>query len=352
MRYPGSPRIAPLIAALLLAAGSPATLVGGAARAEEYRGQRGYVFLARRAYPLAVRWFETAHQARPEMAGPLAGMALAECRLGRDADSRDHLAAARDRDPADPLVRAAEACWQIREDRLSEAEETLAAAHDGSQLPFHGREHARFLLHQGQFADAAALLREMRAAGSQERTVAMLLAGALLGLGEPEESLSLAEEQLDAAPRSDQAVAVLLLHELAGGPPGPERIPDQPRMITWSGGNEVVLLRAESLRRRGLLDAAETEAGRRKVDPDDPLSRSMLARLAVDLGDLDEAGELAADAARRWPLHPSVMLTEARVAAAQGRPDAAQAALRDARAAGVPPWDVAFAGEVEERLRP
>jgi len=338
-----------LRAALLLAVALCGLGARGAA-AEEYRGQRGYLFLSRGANPMAVRWFRGEHANYPQMAGPLAGMALAECRLGRDEDARGHLKQARALDPDDPLVAAADACYAAREARHGALEDHLERAAAASRIPFHAREHARYLLHQGRWQEAEAALQQMLVVGWNEGAIQSMLATAQLAQGQPDGSEAAARELLDRFPKAHLAIYVLLLLELSGEPLGPGGSPTLPLMITWSNGNEVVLAKAEILRREGLLDEAELQAGRRKIDPDDPFPWSVLARLAVDLGDPAAARERVAEARDRWPLHPSVLLTEAHVAAADGERTLATELLEDARARGIPPWEVEFEREVAARL--
>ncbi len=329
------------------AAGDDLTLLA----AGEYTHERGFRMLRRGAWRAAARQFRAALQNQPGAAGPWAGLALAECRLGELEQARrdaDHSASL---DPDQPLLHTAHACLLEAEGDVNGTVEMLQAASDSSLMPVYPTQWAWFLIRQGLYADAELVVDRMAAAGHQGQTVEAMRVRCRLAAGDLETSSMSVEEVRIVARTARSGLALELLHALAADTLTREVTTSYPFLVPRSGGvDEIVLLKAEAQRRIGLLDEAEAEAARRKRDPDDPVGWAVLVRLACDLGHLDEAEQLLGEAQRSAPLDPSLLLSEAYLRLAQGDRASAEFALELARSAGVPAWDDVVEQDIVARL--
>jgi tetratricopeptide (TPR) repeat protein len=333
-----------LLSSLALLPALPAT-------AGDWDGSRGLVYLSRGSYPAAMGWYRSEADSYPDESGPLAGLALSKCRVGRFAEAGEHAAAAAQLDPDDPMLLTAQACLALVSGDPGSAHELHQRAADSALFPFHQRELAWFLIHQGRFPEAAAAVDEMVFAGWEGRTTRAMLAECDMGLGR----LELAQLRIDdfqrigSGPRRAFHVETLatLADDLLIGPSA-ESFPRQ--LSPFDASQDMVVFRAEALRRLGQLDAAETESERRKREPLHSLAWAFGARIATDAGDLERAGRILDEARPRWPLHPSLLLSEARLEVRLGRRAAAASLLEQARAVGVPAWDTVVENELADEL--
>lgn len=323
-----------------------------AVTAREYTHPLAFKWLRRGAFTAAARQFRQAHEARPEASGPLAGWAFADCRQGNTDAARNHAALAADIDPDQPLLRAAFAC--LAEDQgdfaLAEAEYELAT--QLSVLPLFGTYRTAFFLRQGQYTAAHGTVVEMVQTGAAGASSDSIAVQCLLALRDVDTAGLLSEgiRTSGRSPKSGQSLVTLvalaeqhLVGEAASGY----------RYFVPADGSvdRTVLLRAEVKRRLGELDDAEELVGRRKREPREPLGASIVVRVSVDLGGYENAGARLRDAQKTWPMHPSVLLSEALLAVHQGDLPAAERALQLARSVGVPAWDTAVEDDVVWLLR-
>ena len=321
------------------------------ALAGDWDGSRGLIYLSRGSYPAAMGWYRAETESHPTESGPLAGLALSKCRVGRLAEADEHAAAAALLDPDDPMMLTARACLALASGDPVGALELHQRASDGALFAFHHREMAWFLIHQGRFSDAAAAVDEMVAAGWEGRPTRAMLAECDLGLGRLEQARLRIDDFQRAGSGPRRAFHVETLATLADDLLiGPSVEPFPRQLSPFDASQDLVVIRAEALRRLGQVDAAETEAERRKRDPLHSLAWAFLARIATDAGDLDRAGRILDEARPRWPLHPSLLLSEARLEARRGRRAAATDLLEQARAVGVPAWDAVVESELEDEL--
>ncbi len=312
---------------------------------------RGLIYLSRGSYPAAMGWYRSEADRYPDEPGPLAGLALSKCRVGRLDEAGVHAAAAAQLDPDDPMLLTAQACLALMSGDPEAALELHQSAADSARFPYHRREMAWFLIHQGRFAEAAVALDEMVAAGWEGLATSAMLAECDLGQGRRE----WAHLRIDGFPRSGsgprRAFHVETLASLADDVLiGPAVEPFPRQLSPFDASQDLVVFRAEALRRLGHLHAAESEAERRKREPLHSLGWAFLARIATDAGDLERAGSILDEVRPRWPQHPSLLLSEARLEARCGRGAAAASLLEKAREIGVPAWDAAVESELTDEL--
>ena len=131
---------------------------------------------------------------------------------------------------------------------------------------------------------------------------------------------------------------------------GPDVQPFPNQLSPFDTAHDLVVMRAEASRRLGHADEAEDEAGRRKREPQHPVSWAFLARMAIDVGDMDGAAEFLAQARQRWPSHASIAISDAMLALRRGELEAARADLARARELGVPAWDESVELELARSL--
>jgi len=322
-----------------------------AATAGDWDGSRGLIYLSRGSYPAAMGWYRSEAETYPDEAGPLAGLALAKCRVGRIDEAEAHAAEAVAIAADEPMVSTARACLALAAGDPAGAQELHQAAADGALFPFHLRELAWFLIHQGRFDEADAVLDEMDAAGWEGRVTRAMHAECDLGRGDA----AMARLRIDdfqragTGPRRSfhvETLAALADDRLTG--PEAEAFPRQ--LSPFDASHDLVVMRAEAMRRLGRLDDAEGEAERRKREPLHALGWAFLARIAADTGDLERATELLDQARERWPLHPSLVISEAMVAVRRGDVAAAAALRERAREAGVPAWDESVVRQIDAEI--
>ena len=310
------------------------------ASASEYRHPMASKLMRREAFRAAARQYRDAHQARPALAGPLAGMALCHCRLGELDKAWISIDEAEQRDPTEPMIYEARACVSEAEGDLVAAAGYLEQAADLSVDPTHLSQLGTHLQRQGLFREAMDVVWLMRDAGYRGRSSSALAVRSELAAGDVADATLVAEEiaQEGKTHRSGMILGTLvaLSHEDLVGESVEPYTHFAPRTRT---ADSVLLWRAEASRLLGMLDVAEQQAGRRKQEPQDPYGVSIVARLACDLGDLDSAEAHLEVARRRWPLHPSPILTEAVLRVRQGHLADAHRLLDLARERGLPAWD-------------
>lgn len=310
------------------------------ASAAEYSHPMASKLLRREAYRAAARQYRDAHQQRPALAGPLAGMALCHCHLGEPDKAWTSIEGAEQRDPTEPMIYEARACLSEAEGDLVAAAEYLEQAADLSVDPTRLSQLGSHLQRQGLFRESMDVVWQMRDAGYHGRSSSALAVRGQLAEGDVADASLLAEEiaQEGMTHRSGMILGTLvaLSHEDLVGEAVEPYTYFAPRTRT---ADSVLLWRAEASRLLGMLDVAEQQVGRRKQEPEDPYGVSIVARLACDLGDLESA-EASLEVARdRWPLHPSLILTEAMLRTRQGRIEDAHRLLDLARERGIPAWD-------------
>lgn len=287
----------------------------------------------------------------PDHAGPLGGLALAKCRVGRVDEAREHLAEAAEIDSTEPMVQTAGACLALADGDPDRAFELHRAAADGASFPYHRRELAWFLIHQGRFSEAREVIQGMISAGWEGRNTRAMLAECSLG----EADAAGAEVWIEAL-RADslgprRTFHVLTLAALADDVfTGPDVEPFPNQLSPFDTAHDLVVMRAEASRRLGHVDEAEDEAGRRKREPLHPVSWAFLARVAIDVGDVDRAAELLVLAGQRWPSHASIAISDALLAFRNGEFEGARADLARARELGVPAWDASVETELARSL--
>jgi len=317
----------------------------------EYTNPLAFRWLRRGAYGAAGRQFEQEHEARPRAGGPLAGLALCECRQGQIAAARAHAESARSLDPDQPLLYAALACLHEADGEFAAAEAEYALATQSSFLPLYSTYEIAFQLRHGQYVAAFAGVEAMERSGTVGPSTDSIAVQCLLALGDVDTAGLLSEGIRTAgrSPRAGQSLVTLvalaqpvLVGEAASGY----------RYFVPSDGSvdRAVLLRAEVKRRLGELDEAEELVGRRKREPREPVGEAVVVRVAIDLGAFGDARARLAAAQLSWPMHPSLLLSEALLAARQGDRAAAERALVLARSAGIPAWDTAVDHDVEMLL--
>lgn len=321
------------------------------ASAQAWDGSRGLIYLSRGAYPAAMGWYKSEVERFPEQAGPLGGLALAKCRVGRVDEAREHAAAGAGLDPDESLVQTAEACLALVDGDPDRAFEFHQAAADGASFPFHRRELAWFLIHQGRYPEAREVIQGMISAGWEGRNTRAMLAECSLG----EADTAGAEVWIEAlraesvGPR--RTFHVLTLAALADDVlSGADTEPFPNQLSPFDTAHDLVVMRAEASRRLGRVDEAEREAGRRKREPLHPVAWAFLARTAIDVGDVDGAAEILIPARQRWPSHASIALTDAMLALREGEIDQAEADLARARKLGIPAWDTSVEAELVRAL--
>ncbi len=330
MRFP------PTLAYLAL----PLLICVSAGTASAWDGSRGLIYLSRGAYPAAMGWYRSETERFPEHAGPLGGLALAKCRVGRTEEAREHLDAASRMDPVEPLVLTAQACVALVEGEPDRAHDLHQTAADAAEYPFHRREFAWFLMHQGRYPEARDLVQQMIDAGWEGRNTRAMLAECALGEGQLSGAQGWIETLRVESVGPRRAFHVLTLATLADDLlAGPDVAPFPDQLSPFDAAHDLVVMRSEAVRRLGRLDEAESEADRRKRDPLHSVSWAFLARTAIDLGDLERAEEILDQADERWPSHPSLGLSRAMLSAARGEMDASRLELARARDLGVPAWD-------------
>jgi len=318
----------------------------------EYSHPLAFKWLRRRAFGPAARQFKLAHEARPDLAGPLAGWSFAECRAGNLDAARAHVPSAAAIDPDQPLLHVARACLAEADGDFAAAEAEYEIAEQLSSLPLFGSYKTVFLLHQGHYDAASRHLDELERSAPSGSSSDSIAAQCFLALGDVEMGALLSEgvRSTGRSSRSGQALITLVAlaeQHLVGAPASGYRY-----FVPPDGTSDrTLLLRAEVQRRLGNLDDAEALVGRRKREPREPVGASILARVAADLGSYDQARDLLDEASRSWPMHASVLISEAWLALLQGDRDAAERALQCAQSVGVPAWDHAVEGDVEWLLR-
>ena len=328
-----------LLAALALFAPRPA-------HGDEYVDGRGLIYLSRGTYPAAMGWYRPLTIGQPDRAGPWAGLAIAKCKVGRTAEAREHAELAQELESGEPLGLSARGCVALAAGDPDAAEELRRRAADASSFPYHRRELAWFLIHQGRYAEAEEQLQSMADAGWEGLTTRAMLAECALGLGRLEDARNLVDQLRESGSGPRRSFHVETLMALADDAyVGPQVASFPRRLSPFDAEHDLVVIRAEALRRLGLLDRAEDEAARRKREPNHPLGWAILARLALDLDDESVAGELLETALARWPIQPSLLLTLALLEARRGDPGAART-LEQARALGIPAWDVVYEATV------
>ena len=335
------------IAALLLLLCVPAGVAGA------WDGSRGLIYLSRGAYPAAMGWYRSEAERYPDHAGPLGGLALAKCRVGRVDEAREHLEEATRIDPDEPLLLTAQACVALADGDPEQAHDLHLAAADAAEFPFHRREFAWFLMHQGRYPEARDVIQQMIDAGWEGRNTRAMLAECDLGEGDvPGAQVWIEALRVESAgPR--RAFHVLTLAALADDVFTGEDVEPFPNQLSpFDSAHDLVVMRAEAVRRVGRLDEAEHEAERRKRDPLHPVSWAFLARTATEVGDLDRAADLLAEAGKRWPGHPSLALSNAMLAAARGDTATARTELTRARDLGIPAWDTPVEADLAALLEP
>ncbi len=320
------------------------------ADADEYSDRMGAVMLSRNEDGMAQRRFERLVDEHPDSAGPQGGLALARCRLGRVAQASEPLARAQALDPDQPLVLAAQACLAAAGGDHSGEEQWLQRAAERSSKPKHIRELARYWMRHGQYVRAEEMLGEVSTAGMYGPSATALRAVCKVALGDTDGALGQlvmirVPDRMDTTSETAQTYVALaddLTLETVAVP--------FDRITRVNQGNDLVVARAEAMRRLGRLDEAEVEIGRRKLDIDDPYADAVAARLATDMGRRGVARSIIAGAYDRWPEHGSVFLSEAYLLAAEGNLRAAERLLVHARAVGIPAWDWPVAADVERAM--
>ncbi len=310
------------------------------ASAAEYRHPMASKLLRREAFRAAARQYRDAHQGRPALAGPLAGMALCHCRLGELDKASISIEGAEQRDLTEPMIYEARACLSEAEGDLVAAARYLEQAADLSVDPTRLSQLGTHLQRHGLFLESMDVVWQMRDAGYLGRSSSALAVRAALAEGDVAGASLVAEEiaQEGKTHRSGMILGTLvaLSHEDLVGESVEPYTHYAPRTRT---ADSVLLWRAEASRLLGMLDTAEQQAGRCKQEPQDPYGVSIVARIACDLGDLAGAEAHLEVARLRWPLHPSPILTEAVLRTRQGRIDDARRLLDLARERGIPAWD-------------
>ena len=327
---------------------------GGTAKSvvtREYTHPLAFKWLRRGAYAPAARQFRQAHEANPKLGGPLAGWAFAECRGGDPDAAEAHAVTAAALDPDQPLLHAALACLAEANGDFSQAEDEYELATQLSILPLFGTYETAFFLRQGQYVDAQGNVAEMERTGSAGPSSDSIAVQCLLALGDVDTAGLLSEGIRTAgrSPKSGQSLVTLVAladQHLVGQPAAGYRY-----FIPSDGSvDRTVLLRAEVRRRLGDLDEAEELIGRRKREPNEPMGASVLVRVAVETGSYEDAAATLVEAQQAWPMHPSLLISEALLAAHRGDHTAAERALQLARSVGIPAWDTAVEDDVMWQL--
>jgi len=320
--------------------------------AEEYSNPIAYKLLSREAYRAAARRFGLDHEASPELAGPLAGLALCRCRQEAYDEARTRMEASEALGCCQPLQLQARACLAEADGDLVNLELHRLDEVGVSYSPSAVSQLGAFYSQQGRFEEALEVAEVMKSEGLRGRVSSALEARCLLGLGDVDAAaligIELGEESRGRHPgRAIRTLVALSEDALVAE----EVLAFRGHAQRTRNVDSMLVLGAEGLRRLGRLDEAETQVGRRKKDPDEPLSWAFIVRIQTDLGDLDGAERVLQETQRRWPCHPSVLLSEALLCTARGEFERAARALELARAAGVPAWDRDVEQELEDRLQ-
>lgn len=328
------------------------TTLPGTANGEDYSNQLAVKFLARDAFRAAARQFRADHQAQPDLGGPLAGMALCQCRLGHYDLAAEYLDESAQRDCCQTLLYMARSCMAGSEGDLIALEQSRLDAYRRSPEATAQSQLASFYVRQGRFAEALDVTSEMMDVGLRGRVSSDLMVRGMLGSGEVDEAALLAIE-ISAEGRGPHTGRVSrTLVALSEDPMIGEEVQGFRRYAQKTRTmDNLLVLTAEGLRRLGRLDDAEIHADRRKRDPVDPLGWALLVRLYADLSQFDLADEALSNAQRQWPCNPSVLLSEAHLWLARGDIEKVERALELAHEIGVPAWDQAVAEELSYRLR-